>query len=119
MENAAQEKLSDRISEISDALTYARDVVSFLSTDIDGDYLDDSRKIAAALLGDLETAETVENEADFEANIMSAIAYAVTLAATLQKAKAAARKEQAIIEIDLICEAQSALKQLRGELNDI
>jgi capsule polysaccharide export protein KpsE/RkpR len=111
----SEDRLQERIGELADALTYANGIVEELEKD--SDTLEAALKIATGLRDDLSTAESVETEADFDANITNARTKLVELTTAVKAAKQLA--DEAPEVTDILAECNSAIRQLRRELSDL
>lgn len=107
--------LQARISEMDDALRLARSLVDDLPSDAGSDVV----KGAEAVLAALDTAETVEVLADFEANVADAKSRADALTPILKKARAAAKTDGDDALVEALGEAAATLKDLLRELRDL
>lgn len=100
--------LEDKIGAISDAVNLAETLVQDFTLDTEGE-LEDLKKIAVDIQGDLECAETCETDADFAANLREAATKAGTIRAAIKAYKGDAPK-------DTVSEVRSTVGALVREL---
>lgn len=101
--STADERLNDKLAELSDVVRAADDVLEAVR--LLGDY--DLTKAAEALQANLSSAETCETEGDFDRNLQEAQASAQALQALLKSCK-----EEGIED------ARDAMKTYRQEFSE-
>lgn len=114
--STTEEKLQDRIGEISDALALADDLDDTLSPHSE---LHVVAALAKTVLDSLRCAETVEVESDFDINIKVALETALLLPEAIKLAKVKAKRDEDEEAIDALSEAKSTLSMLIRELKEI
>lgn len=115
-----ESSLQDRQGEVFDAQRVVSELISELSKtgpeELEEE-LEEAKRLADAIEADLQCAESCETEADFDANIKTAVEHIAALKDCLKSAKAAGRK--AGVDTDIVEEALGFLKQIKSDVNDL
>ncbi len=115
---AMQDSLEERIGQTDDAKKAIDDILEELEKDPDGE-LDKPIEVAREIQDNLDTAQSVESEEDFDVAVKEAHKLCAELDRELKDAKNLAKREKLKDTIEVIGEAASTLKQLRREIEDL
>lgn len=117
--SASDTDWQERQSDLGDAIRAIEEVVEALGKD-PNDELGEHSKLAQEILDDLRTAESVEKEADFDANVVEADKKLKQLKERLGEAKRKAKKDEDLTEtVEAIDEALEWFRELGRELGNL